>query len=186
MYLFYNLTKVLCILNFQPNGLPGNPMEAWLAFWAQNYGKGQKFQFNRNKRAVDPPSQEDYIKFAQGLADFKAEKKANIANLTCVLRKMDYFDSKLGVNIKHFTRDMWSKMKNVDPEMKSKMVEGYQMCYEYSESIPQDLLEKKGPFFAQFGRQMKFFKCGEVRFAYCDFYFVSGAPKFRNLVFFVS
>merc|ERR1712062_713314 len=46
-----------------------------------------------------------------------------------------------------------------DPEFKAKMNEVYNTCYELSQSIPQSVLDKKGPMMKQFGRQKCFFKC---------------------------
>lgn len=145
--------------------VPRNPLEAWMTFWAQNYGKGQKSPFQRSKRdaPVDPPSREDLMKFSEALGEFKEMKTGHIANLTCVMRKMKYLNSNLGVNVRHFTSDeMWDDLvETPEPAFKNKMIEGYKMCYEYSENIPMDVLEKKGPYFKQFGRQMMFFKCAK-------------------------
>ena len=49
-----------------------------------------------------------------------------------------------------------------EPEFKAKMNEVYNTCYELSQSIPQSVLDKKGPMMKQFGRQKCFFKCCHV------------------------
>ena len=41
------------------------------------------------------------------------------------------------------------------------MVNGYQDCYDISESIPQAHMDKN-PMKKKFGRQMMFFKCADV------------------------
>ena len=89
-----------------------------------------------------------------------------MANLTCVLRKMGALDANLNINLKHFTKDMWSKFavgEQPDAEFKKHMVQGFENCHEMATSLPEDLLAKKGPFYAKFGRQMMFFKCEKVK-----------------------
>lgn len=75
----------------------GNPLEAWLTMWApifQQYQQQQQarsFQYFpnmnvRSKRAIDPPTKEELMEFAEQVAEFKEHKKHKMANLTCVLR----------------------------------------------------------------------------------------------------
>ena len=80
-------------------------------------------------------------------------------------RKFDALNSNLGINLKHFTEDMWTQFargEEPDMEFKSHMQKGYSHCYQMASNIPADLLAKKGPFYEQFGRQMMFFKCSKV------------------------
>ena len=80
-------------------------------------------------------------------------------------RKFDALNSNLGINLKHFTEDMWTQFargEEADMEFKSHMQKGYSHCYQMASNIPADLLAKKGPFYEQFGRQMMFFKCSKV------------------------
>ena len=80
-------------------------------------------------------------------------------------RKFDALNSNLGINLKHFTKDMWTQFargEEPDMEFKSHMQKGYSHCYQMASNIPADLLAKKGPFYEQFGRQMMFFKCSKV------------------------
>ena len=68
------------------------------------------------------------------------------------------------INLSFFTDKMWTMMApgEFDPEFKAKMNEVYNTCYELSQSIPQSVLDKKGPMMKQFGRQKCFFKCVHV------------------------
>ena len=89
-----------------------------------------------------------------------------IGNKTCVLSKCGALDKNLGINLQHFTVDMWNMMdasEQPEPEFKARMNEGMEMCYKFSQSIPQDILAAKGPMYEMFGRQMKFFMCKKVR-----------------------
>ena len=89
-----------------------------------------------------------------------------IGNKTCVLSKCGALDKNLGINLQHFTVDMWNMMdasEQPEPEFKARMVEGMEMCYKFSQSIPQDILAAKGPMYEMFGRQMKFFMCKKVK-----------------------
>jgi len=160
----------------QPQLGQGNPLEAWLTMWApifQQYQQQQQarsFQYFpnmnvRSKRAIDPPTKEELMEFAENVAEFKEHKKHKMANLTCVLRKFDALNSNLGINLKHFTEDMWTQFargEEADMEFKSHMQKGYSHCYQMASNIPADLLAKKGPFYEQFGRQMMFFKCSKM------------------------
>ena len=47
-------------------------------------------------------------------------------------------------------------------EFKEKVIKGYEHCHRFCQSIPQDLLEEKGPMYAQFGRMKMFYKCAMV------------------------
>ena len=61
---------------------------------------------------------------------------------------------------------MWSKFavgEQPDAEFKKHMVQGFENCHQMATSLPEDLLAKKGPFYAKFGRQMMFFKCKKVK-----------------------
>merc|ERR1711963_1281847 len=155
----------------------GNPLESWLAMWAPLYQQYQQqqarsFQYypnmnvqSRSKRAIDPPTKEELMEFAGQVAEFKEHKKHKMANLTCVLRKFNSLNSNLGINLDHFTKDMWTQFaRGEDPDMEFQehMQKGYQHCYQMASNIPADLLAKKGPFYEQFGRQMMFFKCSKM------------------------
>lgn len=147
-----------------------NPLESYLQMWAPRYG-GQPVPYyqytSRGKRAVDPPTEAEMKQFAGHIAEFKEAKMDKMANLTCVMRKMGFLDSDLNINLDHFTKDMWTKFaigEQPDFEFKSHMVKGFEMCHEMSESIPDELLAKKGPFYEKFGRQMMFFKCKKMMF----------------------
>merc|ERR1712062_576835 len=74
---------------------------------------------------------------------------------------MGQVDKNLDINLSFFTDEMWTMMApgEFDPEFKAKMNEVYNTCYELSQSIPQSVLDKKGPMMKQFGRQKCFFKC---------------------------
>jgi len=149
-----------------------NPLEAWLAMWAPLYQQVQQqqarsFQYYppRAKRAVDPPTKEELKEFAGHIAEFKDEKKHQMANLTCVLRKFNSLNSNLGINLEHFTKDMWTQFargEEPDMEFKEHMQKGYKHCYQMASSLPADLLARKGAFYEQFGRQMMFFKCSKM------------------------
>lgn len=146
-----------------------NPLESYLQMWAPQYGAQNVpyYQYGRGKRAIDPPTQEEMKQFAGHIAEFKEEKMDKMANLTCVLRKMGALDANLNINLKHFTQDMWSKFavgEQPDAEFKKHMVQGFENCHEMATSLPEDLLAKKGPFYAKFGRQMMFFKCKKMMF----------------------
>jgi len=158
------------------NGNPlgtANPLEAWLAMWAPLYQQYQQVQQARSfqyyppraRRAVDPPTEEELMEFAGQIAEFKDEKKHKMANLTCVLRKFNSLNSNLGINLDHFTTDMWTQFargEEPDMEFKEHMQKGYKHCYKMASSLPSDLLAKKGPFYEKFGRQMMFFKCSKM------------------------
>merc|ERR1711953_642404 len=93
-----------------------------------------------------------------------------IGNKTCVLSKCGALDKNLGINLQHFTVDMWNMMdasEQPEPEFKARMVEGMEMCYKFSQSIPQDILAAKGPMYEMFGRQMKFLMCKKVVMKEC-------------------
>merc|ERR1739838_942269 len=84
------------------------------------------------------------------VVEFKDEKKRKMANLTCVLRKFNSLNSNLGINLEHFTTDMWTqfaKGEEPDMEFKEHMQKGYKQCYQMAASLPSDLLAKKGPFY---------------------------------------
>lgn len=164
---------------FQPaqaafGGLRGqrvqNPMQAWMAAWAPIYGQqaaasGFAGYPVRGKRAVDPQSEAEMAEFAEKVADFKEMKKDNIGNLSCVLSKMGAFDDNLNIRLTHFTNEIWAETargEEQEPEFIKQMNEGFQNCYQLSQSIPQDLLARKGKFYEQFGRQKMFFKCKKV------------------------
>jgi len=158
---------------FRGTTAQANPLEAWLAMWAPLYQQYQQQQarsfpyypVSRSKRAIDPPTQEELMEFATHVKELKDEKKHKMANLTCVLRKFDALNSNLGINLEHFTKDMWTQFargEEPDNEFKEHMQKGYQHCYQMASSIPADLLAKKGPFYEQFGRQMMFFKCSKM------------------------
>merc|ERR1712241_1261079 len=150
-----------------------NPLEAWLAMWAPLYQQYQQVQQARSfqyyppraRRAVDPPTEEELMEFAGQIAEFKDEKKHKMANLTCVPRKFNSLNSNLGINLDHFTKDMWTqfaKGEEPDMEFQEHMQKGYKQCYQMAASLPSDLLAKKGPFYQMFGRQMMFFKCSKM------------------------
>ena len=93
-----------------------------------------------------------------------------IGNLTCVLSKFGVMNDNLQINLPYYINDMWKDFPRGEepkPEFKQKVIKGYQNCYQLSESIPMDLLVKKGPFYQQFGRQMMFFKCAKVSGEIC-------------------
>jgi len=151
-----------------------NPLQAWLAMWAplyqqvaQQQQQARSFQYYppRARRAVDPPTEKELMEFAGQIAEFKDEKKHKMANLTCVLRKFNSLNSNLGINLEHFTTDMWTQFargEEPDMEFKEHMQKGYKHCYQMASSLPADLLAKKGPFYQMFGRQMMFFKCSKM------------------------
>ena len=145
-----------------------NPWQAWAQMWApllQQQVAAPTYQY-RGKRAIDPPTQEDLEEFAEHVDMFKQMKKSNIGNLTCVLSKFGALDSNLNVRLTHFTNEMWTKFpRGEEPpkEFKDEMIKGLQNCYQLSQSIPQEVLDRKGSFYKQFGRQMMFFKCKKVR-----------------------
>jgi len=116
----------------------------------------------RGKRAVMPPTQEDLEDFAENIAEAKHMMHAKVGNLTCVLSKLDVLDANLNINLKHFTQDMWTMFeRGEEPDMvfKEKMIESYEDCHTMANSLPLDILAKKGPGWKQFGRQKMFFKC---------------------------
>merc|ERR1711902_112943 len=51
------------------------------------------------------------------------------------------------------------KMAGQISQFKEKVIKGYEHCHRFCQSIPQDLLEEKGPMYAQFGRMKMFYKC---------------------------
>jgi len=145
---------------------PQNPWEAWMSLWAPIYGQPlpSAYKFSRSKRAIDPPSKADLENFAQQVGMHKNMKKGMIGNLTCVLSKFGVMNDNLQINLPYYINDMWKDFPRGEepkPEFKQKVIKGYQNCYQLSESIPMDLLVKKGPFYQQFGRQMMFFKCAK-------------------------
>jgi len=124
----------------------------------------------RYKRAVDPPTAAEFEAFKQKVSKAKMMKKDMIGNKTCVLSKCGALDKNLGINLQHFTVDMWNMMdasEQPEPEFKARMVEGMEMCYKFSQSIPQDILAAKGPMYEMFGRQMKFFMCKKMVMKEC-------------------
>merc|ERR1719412_2859563 len=56
---------------------------------------------------------------------------------------------------------MFESGEEPDYEFKQKMIESYEDCYQMANSLPMDILAKKGPGFKQFGRQKMFFKCAK-------------------------
>ena len=58
---------------------------------------------------------------------------------------------------------MFDADEQPDYEFKEKVIKGYEHCHRFCQSIPQDLLEEKGPMYAQFGRMKMFYKCAMVR-----------------------
>lgn len=140
-------------------------MAAWAPMYGQQAASGFAGYPVRGKRAIDPQSEAELAEFADKVADFKEMKKDNIGNLTCVLSKMGALDGNLNIRLSHFTNDMWRMMargEEQEPEFKDQMIKGYQNCYQLSQSIPQDLLARKGKYYEQFGRQKMFFKCTKV------------------------
>jgi len=118
--------------------------------------------YYRGKRALmNKPSAEEMQEFMGQVAMFKDMKKSMVSNMTCVLTKLGKLDKNLDINLSFFTDKMWTMMApgEFDPEFKAKMNEVYNTCYELSQSIPQSVLDKKGPMMKQFGRQKCFFKC---------------------------
>ena len=57
---------------------------------------------------------------------------------------------------------MFNADEQPDYEFKEKVIKGYEHCHRFCQSIPQDLLEEKGPMYAQFGRMKMFYKCAMV------------------------
>ena len=57
---------------------------------------------------------------------------------------------------------MFDADEQPDYEFKEKVIKGYEHCHRFCQSIPQDLLEEKGPMYAQFGRMKMFYKCAMV------------------------
>lgn len=143
----------------RPNTLPGNTrdfnkfMEFMFRQYQQQNGVARRF-----RRAVEEPTPEEIEEFAEALADFKVDMKDNIGNVTCVLARLGALDKNLNVDLDHFTRGAWEEVRNVDPVLKSKFIEGARDCYAISQAIPQAILNKK-PILKQFGRHMFFFKC---------------------------
>jgi len=119
--------------------------------------------YYRGKRAaMNKPSAEEMQEFMGQVAMFKDMKKSMVNNMTCVLTKLGKLDKNLDINLSFFTDKMWTMMapgEEPEPEFKAKMNEVYNTCHELSQSIPQSVLDKKGPMFKQFGRQKMFFKC---------------------------
>lgn len=143
------------------NGRPINPIEAFAAFFAQAQAQAKA---NRAKRHTygKRPSAEEFRAFAKQVSGFKSMMKDNFGNLTCVLAKMGALDSKLDIKLNFYTERMWDMFdpsEQPEYEFKEKVNEGYEMCHQLSQSIPESLLEKKGPMYKQFGRQKMFFKC---------------------------
>jgi len=140
-----------------------NPWQMWMFNpYLQAGGKvAQSYQY-RYKRAADPPTEEELEAFKEKVMKAKQMKKDMIGNKTCVLSKCGALNKDLGINLKHFTEDHWNMIdpsEQPDPEFKSTVIEHLEMCYKMSQSIPQDILAKKGPLYEMFGRQMMFFKC---------------------------
>ena len=139
--------------------------------WQWMYNPYQQFRGQvappyRYKRAVDPPTAAEFEEFKGKVAKAKQMKKDMIGNKTCVLSKCGALDQNLGINLQHFTVDMWNMMdpsEYPEPEFKEMMNKGFEMCYKFSQSIPQDILAAKGPMYEMFGRQMKFFMCKKVK-----------------------
>merc|ERR1711963_187930 len=140
-----------------------NPWQMWMFNpYLQAGGKvAQSYQY-RYKRAADPPTEEELEAFKEKVMKAKQMKKDMIGNKTCVLSKCGALNKASGINLKHFTEDHWNMIdpsEQPDPEFKSTVIEHLEMCYKMSQSIPQDILAKKGPLYEMFGRQMMFFKC---------------------------
>ena len=122
--------------------------------------------YYRTKRAVMPPSEKDLEDFAEKIADAKDMMHGTVGNLTCVLSKLGALDANLNINLQHFTQDMWTMFeRGEEPDMvfKEKMIESYEDCHTMANSLPLDILAKKGPGWKQFGRQKMFFKCEKVK-----------------------
>jgi len=144
--------------------------------WNWMYNPYQQFQNRgyaapyRYKRAVKTPTAEEFEEFKGKVAKAKEMKKDMIGNKTCVLSKCGALDKNLNINLQHFTVDMWNMMdpsEYPEPEFKEMMIKGFNMCYKYSQSIPQDILAAKGPMYEMFGRQMKFFMCKKMMMKDC-------------------
>jgi len=143
--------------------------------WQWMYNPYQQFRGQvappyRYKRAVDPPTAAEFEEFKGKVAKAKQMKKDMIGNKTCVLSKCGALDQNLGINLQHFTVDMWNMMdpsEYPEPEFKEMMNKGFEMCYKFSQSIPQDILAAKGPMYEMFGRQMKFFMCKKMMMKDC-------------------
>merc|ERR1712170_311480 len=132
--------------------------------------RGQVAPPYRYKRAVDPPTAAEFEEFKGKVAKAKQMKKDMIGNKTCVLSKCGALDQNLGINLQHFTVDMWNMMdpsEYPEPEFKEMMNKGFEMCYKFSQSIPQDILAAKGPMYEMFGRQIKFFMCKKMMMKDC-------------------
>jgi len=143
------------------NGQPMNPYEAFAAFFAQ--AQAQAAKASRNKRSPGKkPTAADFRKMAGQISEFKEQMKHNIGNLTCVMAKMGQLDGNLDIKLEFFTEKIWDMFdadEQPDYEFKEKVIKGYEHCHRFCQSIPQDLLEEKGPMYAQFGRMKMFYKC---------------------------
>jgi len=145
----------------QRNNIKNSAKQTWNNLWGDFLG-------GRSKRATDGlleyDEEAETEKFIRDFDDFKHDMASNLANLTCVLTKLNMLDSSLQVNLKAWTNDMWEQMDlsqtvaGQDSAWRNKMVQGYTDCYQIASNWPEESLNKN-PVTKVFGRHMIFFKC---------------------------
>merc|ERR1712008_439122 len=87
----------------QRNNIKNSAKQTWKNLWGDFLG-------GRSKRAtaglLEYDEEAETEKFIRDFDDFKHDMASNLANLTCVLTKLNMLDSSLQVNLKAWTNDM--------------------------------------------------------------------------------
>merc|ERR1712127_286147 len=159
-------TNIPAPINNRLNPLAGLVNRGNIASSAQNQWSSlwSDFIAGRSKREVGGGAleEEELKKFLEDFDDFKHDIGSKMANLTCVLTKMNMLDSTLQVNLEYLTNQQWnefdvsSTLAGQDPLWRKKMVEGYMDAPSIASNWPQQSLDRN-PLTKIFGRHMIFF-----------------------------
>jgi len=122
----------------------------------------------RNKRQAEDglieTDETDVEEFLENFEDFKGSVSSTLANLTCVMTKLEMLDSNFQINMDFYTNQLWENLNlnetlaGKDSAWRQRMTTGFNDCYQIAQSFPEEALEKN-PLSKVFGRHMLFFKC---------------------------
>jgi len=108
----------------------------------------------------------DVEEFLANFEDFKGSVASMIANLTCVMTKLQMLDSTFQINMDFYNYQLWENidlnetLALQDPVWRRMMTTGYNDCYQIAQTIPEESLQKD-PLLKVFCRHMIFFNCAK-------------------------
>jgi len=164
----FNLAHIISDTHNQPRdpfkSLQFSNLDNLVSLWRSKRDTGR----SKRETGLVNVDEDDFVEFLDDVAEYKGDMAAKMGNLSCVLVEMKMLTPDQKINIEEYLKDateiegfdLDASPLASDPEWWQRLVNGYQDCYDISESIPQAHMDKN-PMKKKFGRQMMFFKCAD-------------------------